>query len=614
MNLALASSHRFGRSGRLGRLTLALGVTSAVSLGSLGSLASLGGCLSVPDGPAPMCQTTSDCDHDHGEVCEEGVCWGNPPAGPFAAVISPPSTRHDLVPREIVPIDIPDVGLMSDLSLEAPVLLSGRIVAFCPPPMTGCSSTTLGATVTVSRHSQWRGGPGFKAVVNVASGADSFAIPVPPTGANDEAYTVTIVPAGGQQAGTEPSPAEQVPPLRMQVSITSNTTASAIELGGMDLPVISGTLTNGLGQGLAGYRVSALGRWDSSSAPTEVSSVDFTSTSGAYAVTLSRDLMGTVELVARPPSGTVGATVHVANIDATKSSPHNIVAPTNLGVPIKLVIGPVTGVEPGGMISPVRGALVSVTGALTNTLTSFTVSDEHLTDDNGKVTLNLLDGAGIIGSYRLSIIPPASSSLGAMFDQKVTPNVEQRLPSRVSLHGIIVGNSGKPLNNVAVTARPSLRFLWTLEPVPQAFVAAIPAATAVTNQNGDFLLWVDPNIAQTWGNYDLLIEPPMAAQAPTYVKADIDIRRDGMMDVDGTFDSVPLGQITLPDAAFVHGQITAPDGELVENAELKLYLTSPALNLCTQVLHAPASCPIPAQLQARNTSDSKGTVRLALPR
>lgn len=577
-------------------------VGGLASIALVCSLGMLGGCLRVPDGPTPMCQVDDDCDQLHGELCEEGVCWGNPPPGPFAAVISPPSTRRDLVPREIPEVAIPDFGWIGDLVLEAPVLLNGRIVAFCPPPMTGCDATTLGGTVTVSRRSQFRGGPGFKAVVNVDPGADSFAIPVPRTRMGDDPYTVTIVPEGGQQAGTA------VPPRRLQVTIAATAGPATIELGGLDLPVISGTLTNGLGQGLAGYRVAALGRWELTAPPTEVSSVDFTDLNGGYAVTLSGELVGTVELVAHPPSGTVAPTVHLASIDATKSSQRNIVQPATLGSPVRVVIGPVTGVDHGGTISPVRGALVSVTGALTGTATSFTVNDEHLTDENGKVTLNLVDGSGIFGSYRLSIIPPASSSLGAVFDQRLAPGAELRLTPRMALRGTIVDYNHKPLNNVAVTARPSLRFLWMLDAAPQAFVAAIPPATAVTLPTGEFVVWVDANVAQVWGSYDLLIEPPTTAQAPTYVKAGVETQ-DG-----NTTDAVPLGEVALPDAAFVHGRVTGPDGEPVENAELKLYLASTELALCSEVPHPPMSCPIPAQLQARNTSDVKGTVRLALPR
>jgi len=577
-------------------------------------LAALGACLHVPDGPAPMCSVSADCDQMHGEVCEEGVCWGNPPPGPFAAVVSPPGTSHDLVPRELPAVSIPDFGWMGDLALEAPLPLNGRILAFCATPMTGCdTTTTLGATVTVSRHSQFRGGPGFKTVINVDAGADSFAIPVPRTRPGDEPYTVTIVPAGGQVPGT--GPAERVPPLRMQVSVTANIPASPIVLGGANLPVITGTLTDYHTLGLAGYRVVALGRWDPAEAPIEVSSVSFTDTSGKYSVILSDQLVGTVEIVARPPSNTIAPTIHIANIDATKASQRSVMEP-NLGTAVKVVVGPVTGVDHSGMIIPVRGALVSVAGTQVNSnpLTSFAISDQQLTGDDGTVTLNLVDGAGIAGAYRMSIIPPASSSLGAMFDQKLVAATEQRLPARVALRGTIVDHAGKPLNNVAITARPSLRFLWTLDAAPQAFVAAIPAATAVTLATGEFVVWVDPDVAQVWGNYDLLIEPPATTQAPTYTRTDVDIRRDGTLGPDGAPDSVSLDKISLPDAAYVHGRITGPDGALVENAELRLYLVSTELSLCTEVANAPASCPIPAQLQDRNTSDATGTVRLTLPR
>jgi hypothetical protein len=558
-----------------------------------------------------MCETSNDCDHAHGEVCEEGVCWGNPPPGPFAAVVSPPSTRHDLSPREIPQVAIPDFGLMSDLALEAPVQVSGRITAFCPSPTSGCDSMIAGATVTVARRSQFQGGPGFKTIVNVDT--DSFAIPVPRTGAGDDPYTVTIVPDGGRQPGAASGPAAQVPPLRTHVSLADNKSLGAIELGGMGLPVISGSLTNGLG-GLAGYRVSALGRWDATESPSVVSTVGVTDANGGYAVVLSGDLVGTVELVVRPPAGTVGATVHLTNIDATKSSQRNIVEPATLGADTKLTVH-VNGVSQGGMISSVPGATVSVTGLVTNTLTSFAVNDEQVTDQNGDVTLHLLDGAGIAGTYRMSITPPASSNLGVLFDQKVAlapgplSSAMMQLASRVALRGQIVDSAHKPLGNVAVTARPSLRFLWTLDAAPQTFVSAIPAATAVTTpDDGQFVVWVDANIAQIWGDYDLVFEPPATSRAPTYVKTEVEIPRDG------TLDSVTLDDIVLPDAAFVHGGITGPDGQPVENAELKLYLVSSELKLCSEVAHAPSSCPIPAQLQGRGTSDAAGMVRLALPR
>jgi hypothetical protein len=198
-----------------------------------------------------------------------------------------------------------------------------------------------------------------------------------------------------------------------------------------------------------------------------------------------------------------------------------------------------------------------------------------------------------------------------MFDQKMTLGMapQVRLGARLKLIGVLTGIDGKPLGNAAVTVRPSLRFLWTLDAAPQAFVAAIPVATTNTGQdNGSFTLWVDPNIADIYGHYDLVFEPPVDSRAPTFVLADYAIEKFGSLKV------ADVSTVQVPDPAFVHGRITGPDGESVEDAELKVYVVQTQLTLCSQVQHAPASCPIPAQLRSRNTSDNDGTVRLLLPR
>ena len=588
-------------------------------------VAALAGCLSVPDGPTPMCKATADCDSASGEVCEQGVCWGNPPPGAFAAVLSPPSTRHDEVPRELPPFSLAADGQLGDLQLTPPVLLNGRVVAFCAPPGMDCDSAPIGATVTVSRASQFHGGPGFKTIVNVERGAESFSIPVPATTPSDAPYIITIAPDGTRRIGaTNPSPsaAEQVPPLRMQISLAASTPLKTLELGRQGLPTISGNLSNVLGQGLGGYRVSALGKWDASEPDTEVSTAAFTDATGNYKLTLSDDLVGTVEVVARPiaspvtsNASPVAPTVHLANIDATRSSTgRNAITPISLGNVTSVTVV-VTGVDLNGTISGVRGARVSGAGALVDKLTSFTVADEQVTDDQGQATLHLLDGSGIVGSYRLSISPPASSTLSAAFDQKlaVVPAatavpIAVQLGARIAVRGVVVDSAGAPLNNVAVTARPSLRFLWSLASAPQAFVSALPIATTVTPATGEFVVWVDAVVDQVWGQYDLMIEPPTTSLAPTYIAGDQMIPRSA------TLDAYNVGTLTLPDSAYVHGQLQDSAGAPLENAELKIYLADPQAALCTEVAHAPASCPIPASLQGRNTSDAKGAVRLVLPR
>jgi len=181
------------------------------------------------------------------------------------------------------------------------------------------------------------------------------------------------------------------------------------------------------------------------------------------------------------------------------------------------------------------------------------------------------------------------------------------LTKRVALAGRVLDVDGNPVASATVTARPSLRFLWSLDAAPQAFVAALPAATTQSANDGAFSLWVDRSIAQVYGRYDLVIEPPASLRVPAYVVTEIGVPESGTA-------SSSMLDITLPGASFVHGQITGPAGDPVEGAELKLYLVTTELALCTQVRHAPAGCPIPAQIEARNNSDSEGTVRLALPR
>jgi hypothetical protein len=575
----------------------------------------LGGCLSVPDGPASMCKTTRDC--ADGERCEEGVCWGNPPPGPFAAVLSSPSTRRDLVSREIPQVMIGDFGQLKDLTLKAPAQLTGRVTGFCAPPMMGCDASTLSSTITVSRRAQFAGGPGFKTVVNADASADSFSVAVPRLEAGDQPYTVTIVPSSVAPPGGGRSPAELVPPLRLNM-VSPTGAPLKVVLGGTNLAKITGTLTDSFSQGLNQYRVSALGRWDASEPATEVSSAFVTDASGAYSITLSAGLVGTVELVARPAADSVAATIRVANVDALKSSTHNVAMPANLGNPAQLTVV-VTGAGSDGSIKAVAGAVVSVTGLVTPSVTAFTssdsfaISDQQLTKQDGSAVLNLLDGPGMTATYKLSIIPPPSSAFGVVFDQSVSFTagavVNKRLSARFALRGRIVDGSGNPLSNVSVTARPSLRFLWTLDAPSQAFVASIPAPNAVTPGGGDFLLYVDANVDQIWGDYELVIEPPAQSLVATYIKSGLAIPRDAAV------FATANDPIVVPDTAHVHGQITGPDGAPIDNAELKLFaLPADGLSLCSEVEHAPASCPVPAQLQARNTSDANGVVRLALPR
>ena len=582
----------------------------------------LASCLDVPEGPAPECRATTECDSANGEVCEEGVCWGNPPEGMFAAVVVPPSDRKDLVPKEIRELQITESGWIAGLALERPITVSGAVEATCPG--TGACDRAIEATITVTRASHFAGGPGFKTVIETTVSTDGatyeLRVPPPRADATDEErrelpYTVTVVPKGrGDSEPTSPTAAMRVPPMWFQIAPTEDTTR-AIQLGGTALGAIDGQVLSSAFAGLAKYRVVALGRWEPGGPLTEVSTVAYTQADGKFTLYLSDGLAEDVEVVARPYGGGIQPTLRMAGVSKDGATQLALVEPIGLGGTEDIGLE-LRGKNGDGEIGPVRGATVRLSaqvGAPTPGATRATVTFERTTDDSGRVKVPVLGGSAINDAYVLDVIPPASAAVGAITSVPLGPMTSRQtilLPPRVAIRGTVVGAWGEPLENVPVTARPALEFLWSLEGSAQTFLSSIPVATTSTTSRGEFVLWVDPLVASVGGLYDVVIEPPTTnkypLRAPTHVVTDIAIPdRSGP----------PLLEIVLPDAAFVHGQVTDPSNKNVEGAEVKVFKIIPSLtSICTSVPHAPSTCPVPASLQGRGASDLGGVVRVTLPR
>lgn len=580
------------------------------------SALALAGCLSVPSQQKPACTSSSDCNSAAGEVCQQGVCWGNPPTGTFAAALGPPSDRSDVVPTEIPALAIPANGWLGDLVLDQPVTFSGRIQAFCMAPA-ACTDTSLPASITVTRDSLFPGGPGFHAIVDakdgVASGSTSFSLAVPPTHDTDPDYLVTIMPDG--RALTPPSngsvsPAELAPPLHMHLRAPSDLPAMTFTLGAADSPVITGTLADGNGRPLQNYRVAALGRWEPKAAATEVSTVDYTGATGTYTITLASGIIGNVEIVATPyDPNVVAPELHLPNVPAA-SATKPLSGPPSVGNPRQITLA-ITGVSGSGEVAPVAGARVMVHATYTPSLAGTAraeIATDVTTGDDGLAHLTVLDGSAFTGTYALRVIPPVGSNLSVVYDQALMlmDAQEIRLPARIAVRGTLKDRAGQPIANASVTAIPALRFAWSLAPADQDFLTQIPAATATTPDSGDFVLWVDPFIADVWGDYDLSIEPASGADTPLYTVSDIAIPRTGQA-------LLTLGDVTVPDAANVHGRITDPTGTAVEGGELRVFSVVTDQSLCTQVSY-PGACVIPALLVGHGASDAQGVVRLTLPR
>ncbi|HWU85885.1 MAG TPA: hypothetical protein VN253_01340 [Kofleriaceae bacterium] len=579
-------------------------------------LAGAAACLEVHNPDPIECKVTADC--QAGEVCEEHICWGNPPAGALAALVSPPSERSgELVSREVLALPISDDGWLDDLRLEDAVSYKGHLQTLCTPPLV-CDERGLGASIIVTRRSAFKGGPGFRKVVTVAPGDEVFDIGVPATKEGEPNYIVTVIPDGRDAPGSGTSIAQLVPPLRTELAVPASSSGNILELGGLDLPRIAGAITGGTGDALANYRVVALGRWDPKEPATEVSTVDFTGSTGGYEITLARGLVGTVELVARPSGMQLRPELHLGSIPADRDSLNKLLAlPSPIGteLPVEVVLDHK---EASGEIARVAGARVAITGtAATGTNASARVIAEGITDASGAVRLKLLDGMAFTSSYKLSVIPAASSPAAALFEKAFTPQplTVQRLGTRISLVGKVVDADGHDLRDVLVTARPSVRFLWSLEPGPQAFLGAIPAATTTTSNIGEFVVFVDhafTNVVSQagtiWGHYDLTFEPAGKSIAPNWTQPDIELPRDAAV------DTLPVGIIQRPDGAHVRGVVFDSAGARLQGAEVKLFRVQTDLTVCSEVRFEPQDCPIPALLMGRGASDGNGVVRLSVPR
>ena len=570
-------------------------------------------CLEIADREPPMCKTTADC--DSGEICEENVCWGNPPAGAIAAVISPPSERTDLVSREVVVLPISGEGWIDDTHLDTAVAFKGRMQALCDLQ---CDGRMLGGKIEVMRPSLFPGGPGFRKVITVED--ETFELKVPATLPGDPPYTITVTPAGREAPGTGTSTIpQQVPPLQVVREIKTDVSGEVLALGGLTLPKITGTLVSAGGAFLANYRVVAMGRWADDQAPTEVSSVDFTGNDGQFEIKLSRNLVGNVELVARPFGLPPRSALHLGGLSGQRDTLGRVLTLPGAAqgeIPVDVIVDHK---ETNGEIARVGGARVIIAASSTDgggVTTRFLA--EGITSDDGIARLKLVNNPALLDGYRMSIIPPAGSQAAALFDKpyQVQAATQQRLGTRIAITGYVHDIGDEPVEGVSVTARPAVRFQWSLEPTAQTFLGEIPAPTVTTSNKGEFVVFVDHALpdgsgapgATVWGSYDLTFEPTMKSRMPIWTKTGFELPRDDAQ------SAAALGTIHLPDAAYVRGVIFDGENARVEGADVKLYRVQDDSSLCMETRFEPMSCPIPPLLLGRASSDEDGVARLTLPR
>lgn len=568
-----------------------------------------GGCLDVAEQPTPMCVTSDDC--VTGETCDEGVCYGNPPGGRFALLASPPSERPELVSTELMDFEFPASGFFPDVQLEEAVTFKGML-AGCPAPL-NCEGNSLAASIVVTGPAPFEGGAKFTASFE-ATAENGFLLRLPRT-RDSELYSITVVPKGrDDDPGGNTTLAQLVPPMRFELPLPESLNNQIIMLdSAATARTVKGTIVSSAGVPVSQYRVVARGHWEAGAPFSEVSTVDYTGADGSFELRLASGLSGDVEVVATSFNTTLRPTLARDDVRSTENTDKLVLTlPDGLGQPRDYAVH-VEGVDSSGGVGAVVGARVLVTGSIETRDTRATISASSTTNAEGVATeLKLFDGEPFLEDYKITIVPPASATVGVVVAQPFVPEASlapTRLPERLAIRGVVHDFNGEPVKDVSVTAKPSLRFLWNMPPELQELLSAIPPATTVTPESGEFVVFVDRAVNDVWGRYDLALEPSTTSMLPSFAELDIAVPMDEDM------MSVALPDIRLPDPAYVQGRVLDGKAKPVAGAELKVFrLPENLASVCTLVDWAPATCPIPAQLLGRGASDASGTLRLTLPR
>lgn len=598
---------------------------------------------SVDDGNADMCDETADCDVEAGEVCDDGVCWGDPPEGvSFAAVLVPPDDRTDLPVAAIQTLSIAEDGTIVGLDFPPAVQVSGRVLLACPPiemdpdPVYDCGpERSVGAQITIEGVSPFVGGPVLSRTIAAAGAlgpgevAFSFLLPRDPAAE----YRITITP-DDTAGGATMAPGEIAPPRQLTITADDDRQVDWV-LGDPDeLKTIRGCVENVVGDGApyAGMHVQALGRWSQLSPVTRASSRSYTDEAGCFTLRVPIKMLDEFDIVVQPAPGAVLPTLQLRGEFVRDPIEGELVehiiepalvmpsapAPTSFRLPVE-ALGSAGGQE------PVPGAAVKLTTVfplpdtetrdVEVTFTAEAVTSALEADEPGVAELELYPGSEENRVYAVQVVPPPDSQFQSAFALEVPVGVGGEgqvlqpvaLNRRAALTGMALTSVGEPLESAPVEASASSSLKLSVESAEVgAILDQLQFPSATTDEGGSFLVWVDRELAGQVATYDIDVRPaPFSSEAPSWTFEDIAVPAEG--------ESVDLGHLVLPEASYARGIVRDRRGQPVAGAELRLYQLG-AADYCTRVLEiGDADCEPPAHLRGIWASDESGTVKVVLP-
>lgn len=608
-----------------------------------------GGCIEPPV-TAPeartMCQQDSDCDVAAGEQCHDGVCWGDPPAQPYAAVLIPPAERSDMIRTELPLLQIAQSGEIGALAFAKPVTFSGRVVLACKEsaPDAPCDpERSIAAQIFVTPPARIPGvvpdAISAMSQAGAAAGSPSFVLHLPP-GQPGEEYGISVVPIDQATDDPRSSAAFLAPPARFTSEAVAERRDLVWALGDpAALHIVRGQVVDAVGDPVGDMRVFAI----ASGVPMELaarsSSVDVTAADGVFTLRIPQSALDrdVIDLVIEPRAAGSAPTLRVRSVlvPAPSLDAGEIVEVGSFRMPshgeLQPFTVPVRGIDGGGNEVPIAQAEVAITTYLetvapcpsllppASTCIEATFSALAYTDDGGNVTLSLIPGSGLQNRrYVARVTPPPRSEHGAIHGLELDVGSTQggvleaiRLEHRTAVTGSVVTAEGEPAAGTVVSAALSLAYRWSLEPAVRSTVEVLQLPQQAADASGEFVLWLDSHLQGAPARYDLELRPAeLLLPQASWPNIDLTARA-------GDSATLDLGVLTLPRASYARATLVGPGGAPVAGAKIGLYAIPADQTPCEQALWPenddPGGCVVPPAYLGPFPSESDGSVMLVLP-
>jgi len=579
------------------------------------ALTSLAACLPgvADDPPIVECDQPADCNVAAGEVCEVGVCWGDPPAGRYSAVLAPPTElRGSLVKTAIPALTMDPDGTLGDgtdhaLTLDEAVTVRGHVTIPCPPMEACAARRGLAGKLRWSREPAFPGGPRLSETAEVdADGSYEVAL-ARPTAAAPRTFTAVFTPALVVAADTL-VPATLLPPVAVDVTLTADAidADSGAIVHDFDFDPgaqrwVRGRIVRPVADGpVAGWRITAevvtnpvLG------SRSMISTLAVTDDLGEFDLLVPPETTIADVLVQPPPEADADHRPSVRLRDQVLGTALADIAIPPLGQPTSARVD-VRGVDGAGAAIAVDGATVVVRLDLPLTAGRELTVEARATTVAGRATLPLFPLLEAVPlRYRVDVLPAPGSDLAATYGAELVPEIGPlalALPRRVALVGRVRDHEGRNVAGATVTAAVAQATLCILSSEASRIALSQAPIQVSTNGKGEFSMYVDGDLAGVELTYDVTVRPSSGDPRPEWTFADR--------------DPAVGGDLELPDAAHVRGLILSADHGPVAHAAVTIYEQLDDSAGCVSAFGSTGV----AVVRGRGEADDIGTAAVVLPR